>query len=189
MASTLNRTGETRPDVTRGHGTRALGPSDSSDTGSDVVGGPGLNDLDPLDLDRGTTSDPDRPGRDAGADLGDADLDGDSDRSGTGENIAAGRDPARVDRDIAPDSLREDPDPDDDVLAKQEREEEPDPSATRDVSNGEAAAEEDPDAVPTVDNPPAPRAGKETPLADRDIGAGEPVDRTGMPGPQITRKL
>lgn len=138
MASTLNRTGEARPDVARGHGTRALGPSDSSDTGSDVVGGPGLTDLEPLDLDRGTTSGPDRAGRNAGADLGDAELDGDSDRAGTGENVAAGRDPARVNRDIAPDSVHEDPD---------------------------------------------------APLADRDIGAGEPVDHTEMPGPQITRKL
>jgi hypothetical protein len=163
MASTLNPGGEARPNTTRGHGTRALGPSDSSDTGSDVVGGPGLGDLDPLDLDRGTTSDPDRAGS-AGADLGDANLDSDSDRSGTGENSAAGRDPAQIDRDIAPDSVREDPDVDDDVLAKQEHEEEPDPTAqVADADN--AAAEEDPDAVPTIDTPPAPRASKDKPLA------------------------
>lgn len=31
-------------DVTRGHGTRALGPSDSSDSASDLVGAPGLAD-------------------------------------------------------------------------------------------------------------------------------------------------
>jgi hypothetical protein len=47
----------------RGHGTRALGPSDSSDSGSDLVGAPG-----------------------------DENLDSDSDRSGTGETAAASRD-------------------------------------------------------------------------------------------------
>lgn len=53
-------------DVTRGHGTRALGPSDSSDSGSDIAGIPG-----------------------AGSEIGDADLDSDSDRAGTGERSAA----------------------------------------------------------------------------------------------------
>lgn len=28
-------------DIAKGHGTRALGPSDSSDTGSDMIGAPG----------------------------------------------------------------------------------------------------------------------------------------------------
>lgn len=58
------------PDRTlgRGHGTGALGPSDSSDSGSDVRGGT------------------------APADLGDADLDSDSDAAGTGERAAVGRD-------------------------------------------------------------------------------------------------
>ena len=92
--STLFQTGEQDPVVTRGHGTRALGPSDSTDSGSDIVGGPGLNDEDGLGLDPGTTSGPDHdgPGADAGADLGDADLDSDTDRNGTGERGAAGRD-------------------------------------------------------------------------------------------------
>jgi len=53
-------------DVLRGHGTRALGPSDSSDSGSDT----------------------------AGPDVGDSNLDSDSDRNGTGERAAAARDPA-----------------------------------------------------------------------------------------------
>jgi len=53
-------------DVSRGHGTRALGPSDSSDSGSDLIGA-----------------------TDAGAAIGDAELDGDSDRAGTGERAAA----------------------------------------------------------------------------------------------------
>jgi hypothetical protein len=52
-----------RPDrkVNQGHGTRALGPSDSSDSGSDV----------------------------AGPNMGDAALDSDSDRFGTGERASA----------------------------------------------------------------------------------------------------
>ena len=94
--STLNETGESKPEVTKGHGTAALGPSDSSDSGSDITGNRGLNHDDGLPLARGTTSDPDEDGAraDAGADIGDADLDSDSDRYGTGERGAAGRDSA-----------------------------------------------------------------------------------------------
>ena len=53
----------------KGHSTRSLGPSDSSDSGSDVAG--------------------------HGADryLGDLGLDSDSDRAGTGEHISAGTEP------------------------------------------------------------------------------------------------
>jgi len=92
--STLNTTGESDPSVRKGHGTGALGPSDSTDSGSDIVGGPGLNRDDGLPLQRGTTSDPDVDGQGAtaGPDIGDADLDSDSDRFGTGERGAAGRD-------------------------------------------------------------------------------------------------
>jgi hypothetical protein len=92
--SSLNTTGESNPVVRKGHGTGALGPSDSTDSGSDIVGGPGLNRDDGLPLQRGTTSDPDidAAGTTAGADIGDADLDSDSDRNGTGERGAAGRD-------------------------------------------------------------------------------------------------
>lgn len=92
--STLNTTGEGRSGTQKGHGTGALGPSDSSDSGSDIVGGPGLNRDDGLPLQRGTTSDPDIDATPttAGADLGDADLDADTDRFGTGERGAAGRD-------------------------------------------------------------------------------------------------
>ncbi|MEP7205293.1 MAG: hypothetical protein ABI920_00005 [Casimicrobiaceae bacterium] len=88
------RTGEEEPIVNRGHGTGALGPSDSTDSGSDITGGPGLNHQEGIGLDRGTTSDVDEdgPGADAGADIGDADLDSDSDRTGTGERGAVGRD-------------------------------------------------------------------------------------------------
>lgn len=92
--STLNTTGESNPVVRKGHGTGALGPSDSSDSGSDIVGGPGLNHDDGLSFPRGTTSDPDVDprGATAGPDIGDADLDSDSDRNGTGERGAVGRD-------------------------------------------------------------------------------------------------
>lgn len=92
--SALNTTGEGRDGTQKGHGTRALGPSDSSDTGSDVVGGPGLNRAGGLPLQHGTTSDPDvdRAPTTAGPDLGDNDLDSDTDRHGTGERAAAGRD-------------------------------------------------------------------------------------------------
>jgi hypothetical protein len=92
--STLDRTGEQEPDVLKGHDTGSLGPSDSSDSGSDIAGNRGLDHDDGLPLVRGTTSDPDEDGGKptAGPDIGDAHLQGDSDRSGTGERGAAGRD-------------------------------------------------------------------------------------------------
>lgn len=103
MASTLNGGRGKDRNVTRGHGTGALGPSDSSDSGSDIQGGPGLVEGDVIGLDEaGTTSDQDLGGRNAGPDIGDADLDSDSDSRGTGERRAAGRDPderADLDRD------------------------------------------------------------------------------------------
>src|SRR5471030_323854 len=83
--------------VGSGHGTGALGPSDTSDSGSDVQGGIGLAD---------------------DAALGDADLDSDSDSNGTGERAAAGRDTATPDgADIGFDHIETMPDgadPDDD---------------------------------------------------------------------------
>lgn len=64
-----------------GHGTQALGPSDSSDSGSDVLGAGGL--------------------------IGDEDLDSDSDRQGTGERASAGRDKAtRLGSDIDVDTIK-----------------------------------------------------------------------------------
>jgi len=93
--SILERTGERPARVNRGHTTRDLGPGDSSDTGSDVAGGPGLEkDSDALDLQHGTTSDAETSRRPAtaGPDIGDENLDSDSDSTGTGERAAAGRD-------------------------------------------------------------------------------------------------
>ncbi len=91
-----------------GHDTRTLGPSDSSDSGSDLTGR-GLFDDDELKLDRGTNEDPDggpAANADAGASLGDADLDSDSDRHGTGEASAAGKEPrARSNADVGVDRV------------------------------------------------------------------------------------
>src|SRR6266566_818859 len=72
-----------------------MGPGDSSDTGSDITGGPGLeDDSDALTLQHGTTSDAERSRgpKTAGPDIGDENLDSDSDSGGTGERAAAGRD-------------------------------------------------------------------------------------------------
>jgi hypothetical protein len=82
----------------KGHGIDSLGPSDITDSGSDVVGGPGfaaaLDDDQLLNLDGGTTSDNEASYAhdSAGPDVGDANFDGDSDMGGTGERAAAGRD-------------------------------------------------------------------------------------------------
>jgi len=97
----------------KGHGTGALGQSDTSDSGSDIQGGPGLSQDDlAIGLDTGTTSDPDRrPRRTAGPDVGDANLDSDTDASGTGEHATAGRDyPWEEAADISTDTVVDSPD-------------------------------------------------------------------------------
>jgi hypothetical protein len=108
MASTLTG-GRTRDRVTdKGHGTDALGPSDTTDSASDVTGGPGTVEGDVIGLDRGTNEDADLRGpfQTAGPDIGDAELDSDSDSVGTGEHLTAGRDPQmRTDNDIRPDHV------------------------------------------------------------------------------------
>lgn len=86
----------------KGHGTGALGPSDSSDSGSDMAG-PGAVDDDYVDFDRGTNQDTEA-GKydvaDAGPSIGDLGMDENSDRFGTGEHLTAGKDPdIRVDGD------------------------------------------------------------------------------------------
>jgi hypothetical protein len=92
----------------KGHDIRSLGPSDSSDSGSDMAG-PGLIDDDVLNLDRGTNEDTEA-GRndiaDAGASVGDVGMDDNSDRYGTGERMAAGKEPRmRVDGDYDTDRI------------------------------------------------------------------------------------
>lgn len=102
--STLDPT-RTRPAPTgKGHGTDALGPSGSSDSGSDLKG-PGIAGDAGLQFDTGTTSDIERS-RGAGHDVGDANLDSDSDEGGTGEAATAGRDDDVGEaRDVAPDRI------------------------------------------------------------------------------------
>ena len=90
-----NLSGRRDRSIGRGHGTRALGPSDSSDSGSDLLGAPGLaRQVDGFGLDRGNTNETEESfaGNTAGPDVGDANLDSDSDRAGTGETAAASRD-------------------------------------------------------------------------------------------------
>jgi hypothetical protein len=86
----------------KGHDTNSLGPSDTSDSGSDMKG-PGLVDSDRLHLDRGTTDDPEAGSlrdRDPGPGLHDLNLDDNSDAGGTGERLTAGQDPKlRINRD------------------------------------------------------------------------------------------
>ena len=100
--------GKRASDIPPGHDTRSLGPSDSSDSGSDMAG-PGLIDDDALPLDRGTNEDQEA-GRDdianAGASVGDDDMEDNSDRFGTGDRRAAGKEPsAREGGDISTDRI------------------------------------------------------------------------------------
>jgi hypothetical protein len=79
----------------KGHDVGSLGPSDSSDSGSDLKG-PGLVDDDVIHLDRGTNEDPEAGKADrieAGAAIGDREMDDNSDRHGTGEHMTAGKEP------------------------------------------------------------------------------------------------
>lgn len=102
--STLDPVRDKRPETAKGHGTDALGPSGSSDSGSDLQG-PGLAGDAGLLFDTGTTSDMERS-RGAGHDVGDANLDADTDEHGTGERATAGRDDDVGEaRDIAPDRI------------------------------------------------------------------------------------
>jgi hypothetical protein len=86
-ASTLDPDNTPEPDrqLGRGHSNKALGPSDLSDTGSDVQGG--MRPVDEpelgLGLDRGTTEDPDTHNIEA--------SDENEDSTGTGEDDTAGR--------------------------------------------------------------------------------------------------
>ena len=108
MASTLSGSRSKDRVIDNGHGTSALGPSDTSDSGSDIAGGPGTIEGDVIGLDRGTNEDVDirGPVHTAGPDIGDANLDSDSDSVGTGEHVTAGRDPQlRTNSDVLPDHV------------------------------------------------------------------------------------
>ena len=67
---------ESGNEVLKGHGIRSVGPSDSSDTGADMIGSNSIEDMD---------------------ELGDTDLDSTSDRNGTGER-------ASLEADVQPDA-------------------------------------------------------------------------------------
>lgn len=104
--STLDLSDLIPPAARKGQGTRALGPSDTSDSGSDLIG-PGIyeDDTDLTQLDTGTNEDAGH-GSGAGRDIGDANLDSDSDAGGTGERASAGRDTdVEAGSDIAPDHV------------------------------------------------------------------------------------
>jgi hypothetical protein len=106
MASTLTGGRGKDREILKGHGTDALGPSDTSDSESDISGGPGLVEGDVIGLDHGTNEDIEALARTAGADIGDSELDSDSDSVGTGEHMAAGREPgARANSDLLPDHI------------------------------------------------------------------------------------
>ena len=99
MSSTLDPDnfpqGSRRDGALKGHDTRSLGPSDSSDSGSDLAD-PGIIEDGGLGLDRGADRDYESSGlggENAVADAGDRGLDSDTDRYGTGEHSSAGREP------------------------------------------------------------------------------------------------
>lgn len=89
----------------RGHDSKSLGPSDVTDTGSDVQPGIKAVEEDDLGLDKGTTEDPDTRL---------LDVEGDSDATGTGERASAGRDSVETAADIGVDRV-DDIDPMDDT--------------------------------------------------------------------------
>ena len=112
MSSTLDPDnfpqGSRRDGALKGHDTRSLGPSDSSDSGSDLAG-PGIIEDGGLGLDRGADPDSDSGGRgveNTSAADGDRGLDSDTDRYGTGEHSSAGREPRfRPDADLDTDRV------------------------------------------------------------------------------------
>ena len=96
--STLENPGGTPAANAPGHDTRSLGPSDSSDSGSDVQNAtPHAADMtDELDQ--------------HALELGEAELDSDSDRHGTGERASADGDSnLRADDDVLPDRIQDAP--------------------------------------------------------------------------------
>jgi hypothetical protein len=106
MSSTLNPDEEPHQVVKETSGTTgALGPSDSSDSGSDVAGA------------RRHVFDVDSELDNHALETGDAELGSDTDRAGTGERAAADGDSTlNADSDIEPDRIIDPSDVDDDAL-------------------------------------------------------------------------
>ena len=101
MSSTLDPDNVPTPGNTEtsGSDTGALGPSDSSDSGSDIAGAKRH------DFDRDTELD------EHALETGDAELASDTDRAGTGERSAADGDSTLIDdADISPDRIIDTPD-------------------------------------------------------------------------------
>jgi hypothetical protein len=97
MGSTLIPPDEQTPQTPKGHGTAALGPSDSSDSGSDTFGAKRHE----FDVD----SELDNHGLEAG----EAEFSSDTDRHGTGERASADGDENLIENsDIEPDRLQDD---------------------------------------------------------------------------------
>ncbi|HYC42202.1 MAG TPA: hypothetical protein VEB70_04360 [Noviherbaspirillum sp.] len=94
--STLDPDNIPEPDrqLGEGHGSAALGPSDISDTGSDVQGGLRWVQEPDIGLDKGTHEDPDSGRSEMSADpaIGNTGMDSDTDAVGTGERSTAGWD-------------------------------------------------------------------------------------------------
>lgn len=101
------------PVVPPGHDTASLGPSDSSDSGSDLAGVAGHDDSDPgLPVDVATGADRERPE----TNFESVHPGADSDAEGTGERRSAGGDAGpREAPDIGPDDIVPRPDSDVDV--------------------------------------------------------------------------
>jgi hypothetical protein len=96
MGSTLIPPDEQTPQTTKGHGTAALGPSDSSDSGSDTFGAKRHE----FDVDSELDNHP--------LEAGEAELGSDTDRYGTGERASADGDAnLRENDDIEPDQLQD----------------------------------------------------------------------------------
>ena len=89
--SSLNTTGESNPVVRKGHGTGALGPSDSSDSGSDIQGATRMKTEPEEGLEAGGATP--------------VVEDSDTDAAGTGERAEAVPEGARDGADIAPDRI------------------------------------------------------------------------------------
>ncbi len=116
-ASTLDPDNMPEPDrqLGKGHGTNALGPSDRSDTGSDVQPGLKAIEEDVLGLDRGTTEDPDSHLIDVSTDTDDSTATGESSTAGRNADVELAGD-INVDRidevNIADELLEEELNPD-----------------------------------------------------------------------------
>jgi hypothetical protein len=99
MSSTLNPDNDDQQPEVPGRSTGALGPGDSSDSGSDIAGAKRH------DFDRDTDLD------NHALEAGEEELASDTDRSGTGERAAAdGDETLRPDEDILPDRIDDDSD-------------------------------------------------------------------------------